>query len=98
MDTKDARPQSETFPALNGLRFLAALAVVIFHYAPRVDGYARVPASAKNLMNEGPAAVAFFFILSGFVLAYRHVQDSSRTENASAFYWARFIRLYPAYL
>jgi peptidoglycan/LPS O-acetylase OafA/YrhL len=89
--------KSETFTALNGLRFLAALAVVIFHYAPRVGGYARLPEILKNLIGEGPAAVGFFFILSGFVLAHRHLNGGPRVQAAD-FYWARFARLYPAYL
>ncbi len=89
--------KSETFTALNGLRFLAALAVVIFHYAPRVGGYARLPEILKNLIEEGPAAVGFFFILSGFVLAHRHLNGGPRVQAAD-FYWARFARLYPAYL
>ncbi len=94
----DATQRFETFTPLNGLRFLAALAVVIFHYAPRVDVYPRVPAFVKNLINEGPAAVSFFFILSGFVLGYRHLYGGSRVQTAATFYWARFVRLYPAYL
>src|ERR1700692_2558742 len=87
--------KSETFTALNGLRFLAALAVVIFHYAPRVDVYHQVPGFIRNLINEGPAAVSFFFILSGFVLAHRHLYGNSRVQSAPAFYRARFARLYP---
>lgn len=87
----------ETFPALNGLRFLAALAIVIFHYAPRVENYSRVPPFLRNLIAQGPCAVGFFFILSGFVLAHRHLQRGLRTQSAAEFYWARFVRLYPAY-
>ncbi|MGD0965067.1 MAG: acyltransferase [Candidatus Acidiferrales bacterium] len=90
--------KAETFTALNGLRFLAALAVVIFHYAPRVAAYGHVPGTTRNLINEGPGAVGFFFILSGFVLAHRHLSGGARAPTASAFYWARFARLYPAYL
>jgi peptidoglycan/LPS O-acetylase OafA/YrhL len=90
--------KSETFTALNGLRFFAALSVVIFHYAPRTQGYSRVPVVVKNVINEGPAAVGFFFILSGFVLAYRHLQNGSRPQKPAAFYGARCARLYPAYL
>ena len=90
--------KSETFPALNGLRFLAAFAVVIFHYAPRVDVYTRLNDFAKNLINQGPCAVSFFFILSGFLLGYRHLNRSARKEKASDFYWSRFVRLYPVYL
>ena len=89
--------KSETFTALNGLRFLAALAVVIFHCAPRVGGYGRLPEILKNLIEEGPAAVGFFFILSGFVLAHRHLNGGPRVQTPE-FYWARFARLYPAYL
>ena len=88
----------ETFPALNGLRFLAALAVVIFHYAPRVQSYGQIPGAARHLINEGPAAVGFFFILSGFVLAHRHLYGRASAQSATAFYWSRFARLYPAYL
>lgn len=90
--------KAETFTALNGLRFLAALAVVIFHYAPRVDSYGALPAMLKNLVGEGPCAVGFFFILSGFVLAHKNLHNDARAQSASEFYWARFIRLYPAYL
>jgi peptidoglycan/LPS O-acetylase OafA/YrhL len=89
---------SETFTALNGLRFLAALAVVVFHFTYKIDGYDRLPEIVKKLIHDGPAAVGFFFILSGFVLASRHLRNSSRTETTAEFYWARFIRLYPAYL
>jgi peptidoglycan/LPS O-acetylase OafA/YrhL len=88
----------EIFTALNGLRFLAALAVVFFHFAPKVDGYGAVPYFLRKLINEGPAAVGFFFVLSGFVLASRYLQDDKRVESSRKFYWARFTRLYPAYL
>jgi peptidoglycan/LPS O-acetylase OafA/YrhL len=84
--------------ALNGLRFLAAMAVVVFHFAPRVIGYDRLPSTVTNLVNEGPAAVGFFFILSGFVLAHRYLQNGARIEALLPFYWSRFARLYPAYI
>ena len=90
--------KSETFTALDGLRFLAALAVVIFHYATRVDGYARVPGFFRNLVDEGPCAVSFFFILSGFVLGYRYLYSGPRLGSAADFYCSRILRLYPAYL
>jgi len=89
---------AETFTALNGLRFIAALAVVVFHFTYKIDGYDRAPDVMKKLIHDGPAAVGFFFILSGFVLASRHLRNSLRTETTAEFYWARFIRLYPAYM
>jgi peptidoglycan/LPS O-acetylase OafA/YrhL len=90
--------KSETFPALNGLRFLAAFAVVIFHYSPRVDVYTRLNDFVKNMIDQGPCAVSFFFILSGFLLGYRNLAGSSHQDKASDFYWSRFVRLYPVYL
>lgn len=77
------------YSALNGLRFLAALAVVAFHYMPPTGS-----ASVSALTQCGPAAVGFFFLLSGFVLAHRHPTTPSKT----AFWWARFVRIYPMYL
>ena len=90
--------KSETFTALNGLRFWAALAVVFFHYAPHMYTYPAFPTVVRNLISEGPTAVPFFFILSGFVLAYRHLWHYKQSETPWAFYWARFLRLYPAYI
>jgi peptidoglycan/LPS O-acetylase OafA/YrhL len=82
----DAR---SNYSALNGLRFLAALGVVAFHYMPATGS-----ASLSSLVQCGPAAVGFFFLLSGFVLAHRHPSTPSKT----AFWWARFVRIYPMYL
>ena len=89
---------SETFTALNGLRFLAALAVVFYHYARKMDGFDAFPRVMKSLIECGPAAVGFFFILSGFVLAHRYLRDGLKAQAAPAFYRARFARLYPAYM
>jgi peptidoglycan/LPS O-acetylase OafA/YrhL len=88
----------EIFTALNGLRFLAALAVVFYHYARKMDGFAAFPRSIRSLIECGPAAVGFFFILSGFVLAHRYLQDGSNEQSNAAFYRARFARIYPAYM
>ncbi|HTA79178.1 MAG TPA: acyltransferase [Terracidiphilus sp.] len=82
----DAR---SNYSSLNGLRCLAALAVVAFHFMPVTKG-----TKLDALVACGPAAVGFFFLLSGFVLAHRHPS----TPNKADFYWARFVRIYPMYL
>jgi peptidoglycan/LPS O-acetylase OafA/YrhL len=81
--------------ALTGVRFLAALHVVAFHYAPR-EG---LPAWLNRLLEGGPNSVTLFFILSGFVLAYSYLgaKDTARVERR-AFWVARFARVYPVYL
>lgn len=87
----------ETFRALNGLRFLAAMSVVFFHYGPSVPGYNDLPLWARSLVQCGPTGVGFFFILSGFVLAHAHPFLSDRSSRA-LFWFKRLARIYPAYL
>jgi peptidoglycan/LPS O-acetylase OafA/YrhL len=87
----------ETFRALNGLRFFAALSVVLFHYSGSVSAYRVLPIWATNVVQCGPAALGFFFILSGFVLA--HANPSLSDRRSRALFWSkRFARLYPTYL
>lgn len=84
-----ARPP--TLPALTGLRFLAALPVVLFHLLPRS---AMSPGWA-HLADQGYVTVGLFFVLSGFVLTYAHASDD--TVRPGPFYRARFARIYPVY-
>ncbi|ADO69851.1 acyltransferase family protein [Stigmatella aurantiaca] len=87
--------QRPSLRALTGVRFLAALHVVAFHYAPR-EG---LPAWLDRLLSAGSHSVTLFFILSGFILAYSHLgaQEAPKVERR-AFWAARFARVYPVYL
>lgn len=85
-----ARPPE--LKALTGLRFLAALPVVLFHVLPRP---AMSPEAGK-LADLGYISVGLFFVLSGFVLSYAYSGDAE-TINRRAFYRARFARIYPVY-
>lgn len=76
-------------PALTGIRFFAALHVVCFHYIPGL------PPLLHNVAGNGYMAVGFFFILSGFVLAYNY---AGRPMDSRKFLRARFARIYPTYL
>jgi peptidoglycan/LPS O-acetylase OafA/YrhL len=71
---------------------------VFYHYAPLIEGYQRLPDVVRNMISEGPAAVGFFFILSGFVLAHRYLSARASVGEVGAFYWSRFTRIYPAYM
>ncbi|RKG83288.1 acyltransferase family protein [Corallococcus terminator] len=84
-----------SLPALTGLRFFAALHVVAFHVTPR-EGR---PGWLAGLLDNGPASVTLFFILSGFVLAQAYLgRESSGQVSRRAFWAARFARVYPVYL
>jgi len=80
--------------ALTTLRFFAALHVVLFHM--RVIGI--LPGGPwwfHNFASIGFVGVNFFFVLSGFILVYTY---DGPDLNVRKFWWARFARIYPAYI
>jgi peptidoglycan/LPS O-acetylase OafA/YrhL len=82
-------------PALTSARFFAALYVVVFHGA---KSYVHI-AIARSFVGTGYVAVDFFFVLSGFVLAYRYCSDDGiLVASAREFWIARLARIYPVYL
>lgn len=81
-------------PALTGIRFFAALGVVLFHYGSMA--LAASPEWVRSIARHGDQGVELFFILSGFVLSYNYAD--SRKLNQFDFWIARFARLYPVYL
>ncbi|MHB1021855.1 MAG: acyltransferase family protein [Acidobacteriaceae bacterium] len=79
-------------PALTGIRTLAAINIMLFHFSdPKWFG------PLATVVDHGYAMVNFFFLLSGFILAYNYA-DRAQTLNLRAFWLARFSRLYPVYL
>ena len=74
---------------LDGLRGVAALCVVIFHFAEMVVGD-----YSKLWIGHGWLAVDFFFCLSGFVLGYAY-DSRLATMGLVPFFKARLIRLHP---
>src|SRR5438128_7044986 len=78
---------------LTGLRFLAALLVVLYH----VDLASRLPLSP--IVGIGYVGVSFFFVLSGFILAYTYLDAHGRLNRSRGAFWgARIARVYPVYL
>jgi peptidoglycan/LPS O-acetylase OafA/YrhL len=81
--------ETERFLLLDGLRGIAAFAVIFDH----------VPSGAiGDLIPQRYLAVDFFFVLSGFVLAHAYGPRLSNGWSPLSFMRARFIRLYPLYL
>ena len=73
-----------SFVTLDGLRGIAALAVVTRH-APYF----------RNPFFESYLAVDFFFVLSGFVLAHAYGQRLRGNLSILDFVKIRIVRLYP---
>nr|WP_211194764.1 acyltransferase [Pyxidicoccus fallax] len=83
--------------ALTGLRFLAALHVVLFHFGKTL--VASAPEGVRNWVGAGYSAVGVFFVLSGFVLAWNYLDGDGRMETGTrAFLAARVARVYPVYV
>jgi peptidoglycan/LPS O-acetylase OafA/YrhL len=85
----DIKPKKH-YEILDGLRGVAALLVVIFHIFETFNEGSRF----KQIMNHGYLAVDFFFLLSGFVVAYAY-DDRWGKMNTWEFYKRRLIRLQP---
>jgi len=77
------------FEILDGLRGVAALAVVLFHFMEWV-----FPDPGKNFIGHGFLAVDFFFCLSGFVIGYAYDNRIARM-GLRKFFRLRLIRLHP---
>ncbi|HVY90356.1 MAG TPA: acyltransferase [Hyphomonadaceae bacterium] len=82
---------AERLVALDGLRGIAALAVVSFHVLARGGGLAE-PFSQAYL------AVDFFFLLSGYVLARTYEVRFNEGLSGSRYFLARISRLAPSIL
>jgi len=86
--------------ALTSVRFFAALEVVLLHTLYELGGgHARaMPATVIDLLTRGALAVSFFFVLSGFILAYTYCDDENELKTTPSKFWrARFARIYPLY-
>ncbi|MCU4121259.1 acyltransferase family protein [Variovorax sp. N23] len=81
--------KSKRLDQLTALRFFAAI-MVVFHHLAGTFGVKSMP------LNLGQG-VSFFFVLSGFILAYVYPRFNSSSE-IRRFFWARWARLFPAYL
>jgi peptidoglycan/LPS O-acetylase OafA/YrhL len=96
--------------ALDSLRGLAALAIVVWHwqhfYAVSgrwAEGWQRTAQPfyplLKPLYDEGWAAVDLFFPLSGFIFFWLYGEAiRERRIGAGRFAWLRFSRLYPLHV
>ncbi|WP_289663351.1 acyltransferase family protein [Flavobacterium panacagri] len=77
------------FEILDGLRGVAAFAVVVFHFMEWI-----FTDPSKNFIGHGFLAVDFFFCLSGFVIGYAY-DDRISKMGIWNFFVARIIRLHP---
>jgi len=90
------------FKGLNGLRFFAAMFVVIYHastFVTAVSAPAVYDTRSYSFFNNGSTAVDFFFVLSGFLIATLLLNEfaDSGNINIKHFYTRRALRIWPLY-
>jgi peptidoglycan/LPS O-acetylase OafA/YrhL len=96
----EPRATRPTLPALTGLRFLAALTVLIEHAWIHLFKFQGTATGLRQWVPiVGGFGMSLFFVLSGFVIHYnyRQVVTGQGPAGLAAFLWARFSRLYPLY-
>ncbi|MBL4676592.1 MAG: acyltransferase [Mucilaginibacter sp.] len=78
------------YPILDGLRGTAAILVVIYHL---MEAYFGIP--VNHPMHHGYLAVDFFYLLSGFVVAYAYDDRWAKGMTIKQFFKIRLLRLHP---
>jgi peptidoglycan/LPS O-acetylase OafA/YrhL len=88
-------PAAERLVQVDGLRAIAALSVVAFHYTTRFDElYMHTAPTGLHLSHDaGLMGVQLFFAISGFVI----FMTVDRVKRPMDFVAWRFSRLFPAY-
>jgi peptidoglycan/LPS O-acetylase OafA/YrhL len=85
--------------ALTGIRFVAAMQVVFVHHG---SGFVARLYAAAPVVDLGWLAawnsLTFFYLLSGFILAYTYAGQMHGPGHKRRFWEARFARVYPVYL
>ncbi|NAZ81584.1 acyltransferase family protein [Kineococcus sp. R8] len=87
--------------AITGLRIVAAVWVLLFHWkftpGPEYDG---LKAFLRPVLDSGHLGVDLFYVLSGFVITLTYVDSMGPRPRLRAwwrFWWARICRVWPAY-
>lgn len=89
MSAETSTIQKQHFLALDGMRGIAAIVIVLFHFMEWL-----ITDFKDNFVGHGFLAVDFFFCLSGFVIAYAY-DDRIKHIGLKKFFIGRLIRLHP---
>lgn len=93
---------AETFheryiPALDGVRGIAILAVLLHHFRFFLNARFPVEYYLVKLFDVGWCGVILFFVLSGFLITGILLDSRTSPNYFSTFYARRFLRIFPLY-
>ena len=81
---------------LTSIRFFAAFYVVLYHTSSVAMPWNELGGFAARFINLGGVSVSFFFLLSGYILAWVYLRQDKPIDRRR-FYAARVARIYPIY-
>lgn len=90
------RRQRGILPTIHYFRGIAALLVILHH----ITGIMYLQFNYEYLngyFNPGWSGVDFFFVLSGFIIAYIHYGELGQNNRLKPFITKRLVRVYPIY-
>ena len=98
--TGDGRHTALHLPALDGIRGLAILSVLAFHYGYSAQSIAPAEGLASvlfDLFDFGWLGVDLFFVLSGFLITRILLRSKRGNHYFRSFYARRALRIFPPY-
>jgi len=87
-------PKARQIPALDGLRGLAVLTVMLHHLVPDLQVFGTTTAIIADF---GWIGVDLFFVLSGFLITGVLLDSKTEENYFRNFYWRRILRVWPLY-
>lgn len=99
MSVKDVMNKKSTFhiDSLDGLRAVAALMVMFFHFFQHVSTSHSFVLFIKKISGFGQTGVSLFFVLSGFLITRILLKEKQSEKYFLNFYVRRSLRIFPLY-
>ncbi|MCB9679382.1 MAG: acyltransferase [Alphaproteobacteria bacterium] len=82
---------------LDGLRGIAVLGVMLYHFTARYDPVGPVDRALVAVIGSGWSGVDLFFVLSGFLITSLLIESRDSPRYFKAFYARRFLRIFPLF-
>lgn len=85
------------FAPLDGVRGIAIVVVMLFHFFPWTPGLTRSSGIVASIASGGWMGVGLFFVLSGYLITGILVETKGSSNYFKSFYARRALRIFPAY-